>query len=42
MGIAGMICATIIDKREGFWAAFWGSLLSGIIFVALIVWRMHM
>lgn len=23
-GGLGLICATIIDKRKGFWAAFWG------------------
>ena len=36
-GFVGVICATIIDKRKGFWAAFWGMMVVvvviGIIFL---------
>lgn len=37
VGVIGMICATIIDKREGFWAAFWGALISGIVYVIAVL-----
>lgn len=36
-GIIGIICSTIIEKREGFWAAFWGALISGIVYVIAVV-----
>ena len=38
-GFVGVIGATIIDKRIGFWSAFWGMLVSGaaIAFIAIIV-----
>ena len=35
-GHFGMLCATIIDKRRGFWAAFWGLLMT--VLVCLVGW----
>jgi len=35
-GVFGMICATIIDKRQGFWAAFWGTVISGVTYVITV------
>ena len=34
-GLVGVICATIIDKREGFWAAFKGFIVFLVVFVVL-------
>lgn len=37
-GLVGVICATIVDKRKGFWASFFGTLsLTSVIFAILFL-----
>lgn len=35
-GWVGMICATIVDKRKGFWASFFGTLSLAAILIAIL------
>ncbi len=35
-GWVGMICATIVDKRKGFWSSFFGSLSFVSVLVAAL------
>ena len=37
VGLIGIVCATIIDKREGFWVAFVGFLISSIAYAITVV-----
>ena len=38
LGPVGIICATIIDKRKGFWAAFLGMMVEAVaIFIILLI-----
>ena len=37
-GWVGMICATIVDKRKGFWASFFGTLsITAVLFAILFL-----
>ena len=37
LGPVGIICATIIDKRKGFWAAFLGMMVDAMVAILIIL-----
>ena len=35
LNCVGAVCATVIDKRKGTWAAFWGMIATGVLVVGV-------